>query len=512
MTGFDPGLFWSFVTSPLIIGAAWVTIWVATASQAIGTTIGIAVGPMLMSRNRIIFGIAWFYLWVFKGTPLLAQILFFFAALPQLGVRLDLITTGLLALGINEGARMAEIVRSGLISVPNQQREAAYSLGFKNWQTFALVVLPQAMRTILPPLGNNYSYMIKATSLLATISFAELLRVSQQLSQSTARPLEVYLAASVWYLILITVWTLIQKRIEARLALKERNDPISGRTPRIATAGPNAAEPVASAPRPAHEPKNSSDVVIDARGICRRFGNIVALEDANLTVHRGEIVIVLGPSGSGKSTLLRALNWIEPPDEGDVLIEGQSIGYQDDARGSARKRRSEKAVDAMRRRLGMVFQNFVLFPTYNARENVALGLLKLQKLRRLEAFAKADALLTGVGLADKADAFPVELSGGQRQRVAIARAMSMEPVALLFDEPTSALDPETVNEVLKVMTDLAAQGVTMVIVTHEVGFARRSADRIVFMEGGRIVMDESVDKALGDNPPPRFAAFLNSVT
>ncbi len=507
MTGFDLSLWWGFVTSPLLIGAMWVTIWVATASQAIGTGIGLAVGPMLMSTNRLLSWPAWFYLWVFKGTPLLAQILFFFAALPQMGVRLDLVTTGLLALGINEGARMADIVRSGLMSVPQQQREAAASLGLRSWQGFLTVVLPQAMRMILPPLGNNFSYMIKATSLLATISFAELLRVSQQLSQSTTRPLEVYLAASVWYLVLISAWTLIQSRIEARIALKDRDDSEPVRrsaAPLQAAASADAASVLPAAPR--HHAKADRKPVIEARGLSRRFGAIVALENADLTVRQGEIVVILGPSGSGKSTLLRALNWIEPPDHGDVRIAGESIPF-----GVRGERRGEREIDGIRGRMGMVFQNFALFPTYEARENVALGLIKLKKRPRAEALKTAEKLLADVGLADKARAFPVELSGGQRQRVAIARAMSMDPVALLFDEPTSALDPETVNDVLNVMVDLTKSGVTMVVVTHEVGFARQAADRIVFMEDGRVVMDQPVDIALSD-PPPRFAAFLANVT
>jgi len=505
--GFDPALFWSFATSPLIIAAAWVTLWVATASQVIGTAIGLVVGPALLSQNRLIFGAAWFYLWIFKGTPLLAQILFFFAALPQMGVRLDLISTGLLALGINEGARMAEIVRSGLMSVPKEQREAALSLGMRPLMIFRKVVFPQAFRFIVPPLGNNYSYMIKATSLLATISFAELLRVSQQLSQSTTRPLEVYLAACVWYLALITTWTLIQGRIEARIALKDRDDGKPAAT-RISSPEPAVAS---SAQIAARNKAVVGERVIEARGITKRFGGMVALDNVDLTVHRGEIVVVLGPSGSGKSSLLRALNWIEPPDMGDVRVEGESIAFRSGPKGK-RLRRSERQIDQMRRKLGMVFQNFALFPTYTSRGNVALGLRRIVRMPRAAADDKAVRLLESVGLADKIDAYPIELSGGQRQRVAIARALSMDPVALLFDEPTSALDPETVQEVLQVMADLATRGVTMVVVTHELGFARKVADRVLFMEEGRIIVDASVDAALGADCPPRMRRFLNQVT
>jgi polar amino acid transport system permease protein len=191
-----------------------------------------------------------------------------------------------------------------------------------------------------------------------------------------------------------------------------------------------------------------------------------------------------------------------------VRIEGESLPWRNPDERCAR---SERDIDRMRQKIGMVFQNFALFSTKTARENVALGLIHLRRMGRSEALARADALLTQVGVGDKAHAFPVELSGGQRQRVAIARALSMEPVVLLFDEPTSALDPETVGEVLSVMTDLARTGVTMVVVTHEVGFARRVADRIVFMEQGQKVMDLPVDRAFGSEAPPRFLAFLDLV-
>src|SRR5580692_5409207 len=205
MKAWDQPLFLQVLTSTLLLHAAWVTVWVGTAAQAIGTVIGTAVAPMMLAKLRVLRLIAWIYLWIFRGTPLLAQILFFYAVLPQLGLRLDVLSTGLLALGINEGARMAEIVRAGLLSVPTEQREAAASLGLHPLLTFLLVVLPQAIRVIIPPLGNNYSYMLKATSLLSVISFSELLRTSQQLAQSTGRPLEIYVAAALWYLLILTI-------------------------------------------------------------------------------------------------------------------------------------------------------------------------------------------------------------------------------------------------------------------------------------------------------------------
>jgi len=503
--GFDTSTFWQFTTSPLLAQAAWVTVWVAVLAQLIGTALGTVLGVMLISKRSFLTWPAYVYLWVFKGTPLLAQILFFYAALPQMGLRLGLVATGLLGLGLNEAARMADVVRAGLMAVPKEQREAAAALGMKKWITFRKVIWPQAFRTILPPLGNNFAYMIKATSLLAAISFAELLRTSQQLAQSTSRPLESYLAACVWYLGLITIWTLIQRHLEQRFALQERVVSQSPKASEVTLAQANEGQDIVPS---TFVPNSDAPVVISAEGVSKSFSGHTALNPTDLIVRRGEVVVVLGPSGSGKSTLLRTLNQIEPADSGDVLIEGESLAWLDKPAG---RKRSERGVDKMRQKFGMVFQSFALFPTKTARENVAIGLIHLRGMSRKDAYARSDALLEQVGMGDKTQAFPVELSGGQRQRVAIARALSMEPVALLFDEPTSALDPETVGEVLSVMTALAKSGVTMVIVTHELEFARRVADRIVFMEDGQKIMDLPIEDAFGAKTPPRFGAFLDLV-
>jgi len=494
--GFDAGIFLDILHSPLLLKAAWVTIWVAVVAQMIGTVLGFLLAGML-AAPKLMRWPALGFIWVFKGTPLLAQILFFYSALPQMGVPLSLVATGLLSLGLNEGARMADIVRGGLLSVSRDQREAGLALGLHPWQIFLTVVFPQAIRAIVPPLGNNFSYMIKATSLLAAISFAELLRVSQQLAQSTTRPLEVYLAVALWYLAILTIWTLIQYRVEKAVALK---------TSSHVSAPPPIVERTVVRADPAPDAPSRLYPVLEARNLTRSFGPIKGLDDVSLSVGKGEVVVILGPSGSGKSTLLRALNWIEPTDSGDVLLNGESLPWADAAR---RIPRPERMLDKRRRRLGMVFQSFALFPTMTARQNVALGPRRLLGIKKEEALAAADELLEAVGLGDKVHSYPVELSGGQRQRVAIARALSMKPDAVLFDEPTSALDPESIGGVLAVMADLAAQGLTMVIVTHEIGFARRIADRIVYMERGRLLMDLPRDQAFGDKAPDYFRTFLS---
>jgi polar amino acid transport system permease protein len=509
MGGWDQTLFLIVLTSPVVLVAAWTTIWVATAAQAIGTLIGLAVAPMMMSRWFAPRLLAFVYLWLFRGTPLLAQILFFYAVLPQLGLTLSVIATGLLALGVNEGARMAEIVRSGLLAVPKEQREAAGSLGLKRTQTFVLIVLPQAMRAILPPLGNNYTYMIKATSLLSVISFAELLRTSQQLAQSTARPLEVYSAAMIYYIAIVTAVTLAQRWFEARAARSERRpEPVARSTELDQSRGGAVACAAVSPPHTAAS--HASSPLVEARGLTKRLGNTVALNAVDLDVQRGEVVMILGPSGSGKSTLLRCLNHLDPPDSGLVRIGGETLGVRPEADGSVSPL-PERVIDRQRARTGMVFQRFNLFPHLDAAGNVALGLIRLKGMARGAARAKAGALLARFGLGDMLERRPGELSGGQQQRVAIARAMALDPELLLFDEPTSALDPETVGEVLAVVRRLAEEGATMVVVTHEIGFARAVADRIVVMHEGRIIEHGPPADVLDAPRDPRTQRFLAQV-
>jgi ABC-type polar amino acid transport system ATPase subunit len=231
----------------------------------------------------------------------------------------------------------------------------------------------------------------------------------------------------------------------------------------------------------------------------KRYGAHAALDGVTLEVREGERVVVIGPSGSGKSTLLQLANGLERPDEGRVLLLGRELP----ARGDP--------PPALRAECGMVFQAFHLFPHLSVLENVALAPRLVRGLSREDAEARARALLAKVGVAEKADAAPSRLSGGEKQRVAIARALAMQPRLLLFDEPTSSLDPEMVHEVLEVMRALAAEGMTMVVVTHEMGFARRVADRVVFLDKGRVVCEGPPDAIFGAPPDPRLAAFLERV-
>jgi polar amino acid transport system ATP-binding protein len=249
--------------------------------------------------------------------------------------------------------------------------------------------------------------------------------------------------------------------------------------------------------------------MVDLRGIHKSFGALHVLKGVTLQVEAGEVVVVLGPSGSGKSTLLRTINHLEKVDQGYVSIDGDLVGYR--RAGGKLHELKEREILKQRTHIGFVFQNFNLFPHLTALENVAEAPLSAQRRPKAEVHAEAVRLLARVGLSDKENTYPRQLSGGQQQRVAIARALALRPKLLLFDEPTSALDPELVGEVLDVIEDLASSGTTMIVVTHEIGFAREVADRVVFMDDGHVV-EQGTPSAVLDHPEhPRTRAFLAKV-
>jgi polar amino acid transport system ATP-binding protein len=249
-----------------------------------------------------------------------------------------------------------------------------------------------------------------------------------------------------------------------------------------------------------------ADTLLEVSNLGKSFGHLTVLKDVSFKLRRGERVALIGPSGSGKSTCLRAINYLEPPSEGEIRLEGETIGYRRNG-----QRMTDREMAPQRAQIGMVFQHFHLWPHLSVRANVALQPRKVKGMSRNDAERLAGDLLGKVHLSHKADEMPHRLSGGQQQRVAIARALAQQPKVLLFDEPTSALDPELVGEVLTVIKELAVEGRAMVLVTHEIAFAREVADRIIFMDGGRIV-EEGPAKAVLDRPQsPRLKQFLASL-
>ncbi|MCM3811943.1 MULTISPECIES: amino acid ABC transporter ATP-binding protein [Streptomyces] len=249
--------------------------------------------------------------------------------------------------------------------------------------------------------------------------------------------------------------------------------------------------------------------MVDIRSVHKSFGSLEVLRGIDLEVRSGEVAVVLGPSGSGKSTLLRAINHLEKVDSGWISVGGSLVGYR--RQGDRLYELREREILKQRTRIGFVFQNFNLFPHLTVLENIVEAPVSALRRPRKEAVRSAETLLARVGLADKAAAYPRQLSGGQQQRVAIARALALEPELLLFDEPTSALDPELVGEVLDVIKDLAHQGTTMIVVTHEIGFAREVADTVVFMDGGRIVERGTPAEVLDSPRHDRTKTFLSKV-
>ena len=239
--------------------------------------------------------------------------------------------------------------------------------------------------------------------------------------------------------------------------------------------------------------------MIEFRNVSKWYGSFQVLKNCTTRVDKGQVVVVCGPSGSGKSTLIKCVNGLEPFQEGDIVVNGEAVGAK------------KTNLNRLRSKIGMVFQHFELFPHMTVTENLNLGQIKVLGRSRAEATAKSQALLKRVGMEEHAHKFPGQLSGGQQQRVAIARGLAMDPIAMLFDEPTSALDPEMINEVLDVMVQLAQEGMTMMVVTHEMGFARKVAHRVIFMDHGEIVEDATKDEFFGSPRSERAQVFLSKI-
>ena len=239
--------------------------------------------------------------------------------------------------------------------------------------------------------------------------------------------------------------------------------------------------------------------VIEVKDLCKNFGSNQVLRGINYKVSQGEKIVIVGPSGSGKSTFLRCLNLLEKPASGKIIFEGEDITH------------AHKRLNIVRQKMGMVFQNFNLFPHLTVRNNITLAPVQLKVMSRAEADVKADKLLARIGLSDKAETYPNMLSGGQKQRIAILRSLAMNPDVMLFDEPTSALDPEMVGEVLALMKDLAAEGMTMIVVTHEMGFAREVATKVLFMDEGRILEEAPPEQFFNSPNNPRLVDFLSKI-
>jgi polar amino acid transport system permease protein len=517
---FQWAVVWKYLFHPDILRGAATTIELTITAMMIGAAVGVLVALMRLSRNPLLSYSAQVYIAAFRGVPVLVQLLFWFnlSALypviawgvpfgPELfSFNANAIITPLIAanlgLGLCEGAFMAEIVRSGILSVDAGQQEAALAVGLTRAQAMRRIILPQALRVIVPPTGNEVIGMMKYTSLASVISVTELLTSAELIYTRTFETIPLLIVVSVWYVALTSVLTAGQRSIEWRLGRSERDRRTS---PKLEVV------PQSVMPRPAirRGMRNPSGPMVNIARLQKRYGVVEVLKGINLTVEPGQVVCIIGPSGAGKSTLLRCVNHLETPDGGHILVGGRLIGYR--RVGRRLQEVSESEISRARERVGMVFQRFNLFQHLTALENIMLAPIIVKRMPRDEAKGRALGLLEQVGLTGKQDRYPRQLSGGEQQRVAIARALAMEPEVILFDEATSALDPELVGEVLSVMRNLAQEGMTMMVVTHEIGFAREVADQVVFMDGGVIVESGPPAQVLWDPREERTREFLARV-
>ena len=532
--------FLSYVVEPFLLEGALLAVQISALAMIGGITLGLGLALMRLSRHAAIRGTAWLYIWFVRGTPQLLQLVFLYDALPPLGIKLDTFTTAVIGFALNEAAFSAEIIRGGIMSVNRNQSIAATSLGMGPFLTLRRIILPQAMRAILPGMSNDVIGMIKGTSIASVIFVNELTFRSQQVVGQNFKFFTVFAAAGVIYLIMTSAVAACQALLERRFNIEIDREagrgsgfgkmfylPLAGFGPKP-DALPPAPEPAAVAiAKDSSEAAASLDWIrnitnttsaasgaesapfVVFRNVHKAYGPREVLRGIHLTVNKGEVVVVMGPSGSGKSTLLRLVNHLESLDWGEITVEGKYIGYQ--RRNNVMRPIRDLAKARADARIGMVFQHFNLFEHLTAIGNVMEAPIQVYGQKPETAQTLALNLLASVGLSQHANKLPHRLSGGQQQRVAIARALAISPRLMLFDEPTSALDPELVGEVLGVMRRLAEAGMTMIVVTHEVRFAQEVADRVVFMDEGMVIEQGTPAEVLGAPKHERTQRFLRMV-
>jgi polar amino acid transport system permease protein len=517
--------FLHYLASRFLLEGAVLAIEIAVVSMVLGLVLGLGLAPLRMSRHGALRGPAWCYIWFVRGTPLLLQLVFIYDVLPAVGIKLDALTTAIIGFSLNEAAFSAEIIRGGILSVNRSQAIAAAALGMPTGLTLRRIVMPQAMRSILPGIANQAISMIKSTSIASVILVNELTFRAQQIVGQNFKFFTVFTAAALIYLAMTSCIAVGQIAAERRFDfLRERGESLFARLSaavRLRRPRDLPGDPDRPALRREALPALIGDLcrdvaeagerpIIVCHNVQKAYGDRQVLKSIDLTVSRGEVVAIMGPSGSGKSTLLRMINHLEPLDWGEITVDGRHVGYQRMPGGGLRPTGNLARARA-EARIGMVFQHFNLFEHLTALENLIEAPIRVYGQPSELAHAIGLRLLAGVGLASHIDHLPHRLSGGQQQRVAIARALAVSPRVILFDEPTSALDPELVGEVLGVIRGLAEAGMTMIIVTHEVGFARDVADRIVFMDDGVIVEEGPPGQVLDQPKQERTRRFLRMV-
>jgi polar amino acid transport system permease protein len=545
-------------THYLTLGFLWqgllIAIEISAAAFFAALPFALAVALMRMARKRAVRWLPVPFIWVMRGTPILLQLLFWYNVLPTIGIHTSAMATAIIGLALNEIAFMAEIIRGGLLAVKQTQRDAAAALGLKRWRILHRVVIPQALRTIAPAMSNEAIIIVKNTSLASVITVGELTLRSEQVVSTNFEYVPVFAAAAVLYLVATTGIVLVQGWLEARLNIERRGrirmlaalrareaglltDALGtlegapaangthhsrgmlarlrghGRTQPNARAISSPGEAAADLVRALEASKQASartdEAYVQIRNVQKAFHGKPVLKGVSLEVGPGNVVFLIGPSGSGKTTLLRTINHLESVDGGEILVGGEHVGYRQTSRGLVPVR--DPAAARAKARIGMVFQHFNLFDHLTVLDNIMEAPVRVYGRAPDEVRHEARSLLSWAGLADYENHYPHQLSGGQQQRIAIIRAVATHPRLMLFDEPTSALDPELVGEVLQLIRRLAEAGMTMVVVSHEIVFAREWADKVVFMADGCLVEEGSPDELFRNPREERTKAFLSLI-
>lgn len=495
---------WQYTLGLLWNGDFWravaTVVELSLETWLLGIVFGFFLALARQSQQRLLRDAAGLYIWFFRSLPLLVLLIFVYN-LPQIFPSTSALlsnpySAGLIALVLSEAAYIAEIHRGGLLAVAKGQLEAGKALGVGYRGVQRLIVVPQALRVALPTLANEYITIVKLTSLVSVISLSEILLVGQQLYTQNFLVMETMLAVAFYYVFIVTVFSRLLRLLENHLDVTRRK-PKS-----IAPAELGQVETSRSAGR-----DEQGEFALQASGVRKAYGDLEVLKGVELNVRWGEVVSIIGPSGSGKTTLIRTMNGLERLDHGEVTLQGQPFlrGSKEPGGALGSKTHMQGIVH-----VGMVFQGFNLFPHKTALENVMLAPAYHNHGDSEELRLLSLALLSKVGMLEHAGKYPHQLSGGQQQRVAIARALAMRPAVMLFDEPTSALDPELVGDVLAVIEELAREGMTMVIVTHEMNFAFKVSHRVIFMEGGEIIQNAAPREML-EQRSERMTKFLKDV-
>lgn len=461
----------------LLLSGLGVTFLISVLDAVFGTILGFGLCLIRRSKMRAAAGIASAFIRIVQGVPVLVWLMVLtYVVFASSSV--DGVTVAVICFSINFSSYVAEMLRSGIDSVDSGQWESAAALGMSKVCTFTKIILPQATRFVLPVYKGEFINQMKATSVVGYIAIQDLTKASDIIRSRTYEALFPLIVTALIYFLMAWGLTQLLSLIEIKIDPKRRSRKLKG----VVT------EPVSpSAPFVIPRAECEDETVILFEHLKKTYPNITPLSDVNASVRRGEIISIIGPSGTGKSTLLRCLNRLEAPTEGHIYVFGQDMV----------DRNSD--INQIRRRMGMVFQSFNLFSHLTVIENIMLGPVELLCCSRQQAYEQGIKLLEKVGLTQKAFSYPDELSGGQKQRVAIARTLAMQPEIILFDEPTSALDPAMVSEVLAVMRNLAEQGLTMLIVTHEMRFARDVSTRIFYMDEG-VIYEDGIPEEILDKP------------